>query len=196
MKQISKKLIAGLIAASALASASASAEVVSFDSLRGNGPLPSVYSDIAWEQGWHFLSSPFPPFNAHSSPTRIFSEAAATSFTFLQSDQIFRGAWFAGYYYVSFNLYNDGALVHSSRTLELFGNGPSRYLSAGYKGLVDMVTVVGIPGGYVMDDVTYGEVPAPGVPHLMIAGMLAAAVLNAGLRRTEKRASRRPVRTS
>lgn len=191
MKQISKKLIAGLFAVSALASAPASAEVVNFDSLRGNGPLPSVYSDIAWEQGWHFLSSPFPPFNAHSSPTRIFSEAAETSFTFFQRDQIFRGAWFAGYYYVSFNLYNDGALVHSSRTLELFGNGPSRYLSAGYKGLVDMVTVVGIPGAYVMDDVTYGEVPEPGVPHLMIAGMLAAAVLNVGLRRTERRAQPR-----
>lgn len=190
MKLISKKLLSGLLAASALASTPAGATVVNFDSLRGGGAMPSVYGDIAWEQGWHYLTSAFPPFNAHSSRARVFSDAAEKGFTFLEPDQIFRGAWFAGYYYVSFNLYNDGLLVHSSRTLELFGTGPSRYLSTGYKGLVDKVTVVGVAGGYVMDDVRYGEVPEPGMPELMIVGMLAAAVLNVGLRRTEKPAER------
>lgn len=189
MKLIPQKLISGLLAASALASAPASAAVVNFDSLQGGGPMPGVYGDIAWEQGWHYLTSAFPPFNAHSSPTRVFSDAAEKSFTFLEPDQVFRGAWFAGYYYVSLNLYNDGLLVHSSPTLELFGTGPARYLSTGYMGLVDKVTVVGVAGAYVMDDVTYGEVPEPGVPELMIAGMLAAAVLNVGLRKTERRAS-------
>lgn len=191
MKLLSRKLISGLLAASALASAPASATVANFDSLRGGGPMPSVYRDIAWEQGWHYLTSAFPPFNAHSSPTRVFSDAAQKSFTFLEGDQIFKGAWFAGYYYVSFNLYNDGVLVHSSPTLEMFGNGPAQFLATGYKGFVDTVTVVGVAGGYVMDDVTFrGEVPEPGVPELMIVGMLAAAVLNVGLRKTEKPAER------
>lgn len=191
MKLLTTKLISGLLAASALASAPASATVVNFDSLRGAGPMPGLYRDIAWEQGWYYLSSAFPPFNAHSSPTRVFSDANEKSFTFLDGDQVFKGAWFAGYYYVSFNLYNEGVLVHSSSTLELFGTGPARFLATGYKGFVDAVTVVGIAGAYVMDDVTFrGEVPEPGVPELMIAGMLAAAVLRVGLRRTEKPAER------
>lgn len=186
MKLLAAKLISGLLAASALASAPASATVVNFDSLRGSGPMPGVYRDIAWEQGWYYLSSAFPPFNAHSSPTRVFADANEKSFTFLDGDQIFKGAWFAGYYYVSFNLYNDGVLVHSSPTLQLFGTGPSQFLASGYKGFVDTIKVVGVAGGYVMDDVTFrGEVPEPGVPELMIVGMLAAAVLNVGLRRTE-----------
>lgn len=187
MKLLTTKLISGLLAASALASAPASATVVNFDSLRGAGPMPGLYRDIAWEQGWYYLSSAFPPFNAHSSPTSVFSDANEKSFTFLDGDQVFKGAWFAGYYYVSFKLYNEGVLVHSSSTLELFGTGPARFLATGYKGFVDAVTVAGIAGAYVMDDVTFrGEVPEPGVPELMIVGMLAAAVLRVGLRRTEK----------
>lgn len=187
MKLSVKRVISGLLGAAALASAPASAEVVSFDGLRNAGPMPAVYRDIAWEQGWYYLTSAFPPFNAHSSPTRLFSDAAEKSFTFLDGDKIFKGAWFAGYYYVSFNLYNDGMLVHSSPVLEMFGAGPAQFLASGYKGFVDTVTVVGVTGAYVMDDVTFrGEVPEPGMPELFIAGMLAAAVLNVGLRKTAK----------
>lgn len=191
MKPSPKKLISGLLAAFALASMPAHATVVNFNSLRGAGavPMPGVFQNIAWEQGWYYLSSPFPPFNSHTNPTRVFSDAAEKSFTFLDGDQIFSGAWFAGYYYVSFKLYNDGVLVHSSPTLELFGTGRARFLSTGYKGFVDKITVVGIPGGYVMDDVTYyAEIPEAGVPALMLAGMLAAGVLNVGLRKRERRA--------
>ena len=191
MKLLANKLNSGLFAAFALASAPAGATVVNFDSLRGSGPLPGVFRDVGWEQGWYYLSSAIPPFNPRSKPTRIFSDAAEKSFTFLEGDQIFRGAWFAGYYYVSFKLYNDGVLVHTSPTLELFGTGPARFLSTGYKGFVDKITVVGIAGAYVMDDVTYfSEIPEPGVPGLMLAGMLAAGVLNVGLRTTERRAVR------
>ena len=187
MKPLAKKLISGLLAASALAGTPASAEIISFDGLRTPGPMPAVYRNVAWEQGWYYLTSAFPPFNAHSTPTRVFSDSAEKSFTFLDGDKIFKGAWFAGYYYVSFNLYNDGILVHSSPVLEMFGDGPAQFLASGYQGFIDTVTVVGVTGGYVMDDVTYrGEVPEPGVPELFIAGMLAATVLNVGLRKPPK----------
>ena len=187
MKLLAKKLISGLVAASALACAPASADIISFDGLRSAGPMPAVYRDVAWERGWYYLTSAFPPFDAHSNPTRLFSDAAEKSFSFLDGDKIFKGAWFAGYYYVSFNLYNDGVRVHSSPVLEMFGEGPAQFLASGYKGFVDTVTVVGVAGAYVMDDVTFrGEVPEPGMPELFIAGMLAAAVLNVGLRKTAK----------
>lgn len=193
MKQLIRKLTCGALAACALAAGSASATVVNFDQLTGNGPVPSVHGGIAWDSGWYYLSSTFPPFEAHSSPTRIYSDADVKGFAFLDGDQIFDGAWFAGYYYASFNLYNDGLLVHTSPTLELFGTGPARYLASGYTGLVDAVSVVGIGGAYVMDDVTYhGEVPEPAAPSLMLAGMLAAALLNVGMKQSEVRKRQAP----
>lgn len=190
MKLFPKKIIAGLLGSLALACGSASATVVTFDSLKGEGKVPAVYRSIAWEDGWYYLSSPFPPFDAHSSPTRIYSDANEKGFTFLAGDQVFDGAWFAGFYYVSFDLYDDGVLVHSSPTLELFGTGPAQFLASGYEGLVDTVRVLGIGGAYVMDDVTYhAAVPEPGMPELLFAGMLAAGALNFGMRKAEKRAA-------
>ena len=190
MKLFSKKLLAGLLGALALTYGSANATVVTFDSLKGEGEVPSVYRSIAWEDGWFYLSSEFSPFDAHSSPTRIYSDANEKDFTFLAGDQVFNGAWFAGFYYVSFELYDDGALVHSSPTLELFGTGPAQFLASGYEGLVDTVRVLGIGGAYVMDDVTYhAEVPEPGMPGLLFAGMLAAGALNSGMRKSEKQAA-------
>jgi hypothetical protein len=191
VKLCSKKLLAGLLGAITLACGSANATVVTFDKLKGEGAVPAVYRGIAWEDGWYYLSSEFPPFDAHSSPTRIYSDADDKGFSFINGDQVFNGAWFAGFYYVSFELYDDGVLVHSSPTLELFGSGPARFLASGYEGLVDAVRVLGVGGAYVMDDVTYhAEVPEPGMPELMLAGMLAAGALNLGLSRADKRAAR------
>jgi hypothetical protein len=119
----------------------------------------------------------------------VFADSNEKGFTFLDGDKLFEGAWFAGYYYVWFNLYNDGLLVHTSSTLEIFGSGPAQFLASGYADVVDRVEIVGIAGAYVMDDVTFiGEVPEPGVPALMLAGMLAAGALNVRMGRATIRA--------
>lgn len=191
MKLSSKKLLSGFLASLAFAAGTANATVVNFDNLIGNGPVPAEYGGISWEQGWHYLAFEFPPFNAHSNPTRIYSESDENGFTFGDSDQVFEGAWFAGYYYVSFELFDDGLLVHTSPTLQLFGTGPAQFLATGYEGLVDAVRVVGIAGAYVMDDVTYhAAVDEPGMPSLMLVGMLAAAALNAGTKKSHRKAVR------
>lgn len=191
MTLCAKKLIAGLLAVSAMAAAPASATVINFDSLSGHGRMPSVYGGAAWAPGWYYLSGDNPAFNAHSSPSRIYSIAAEASFGFLAGGQVVDGAWFTGFHTVSLNLYNDGLLVHSTPALELFGTGPARFLASGYAGLVDSVTVLGVSGAYAMDDVTFhGEVPEPGMPELLFAGMLAAAGLNVALRKTAQGARR------
>lgn len=189
MKRIIRSVAAGLFGVLLLASASAGATVVTFDDLGGpdGAPVPAVYAGIEWDPGWYQVVSDIPAFPPHSPPVRIASEFGTSGFNFIGGDRIFDGAWFAGLFSVEFQLYDDGILVHLSAPLQLLGDGSVEFLASGYSGEVDRVVVVGFPNGFVMDDVTYGgggidppppgEVPEPGAPALMLAGMLAAGAL-------------------
>jgi Phage integrase family len=75
-------------------------------------------------------------------------------------DFVFEGAAFSGYSGITFELWNDSALVHTSATLpDAPGATPyaPTFLSSGYAGLVDKVVVSGVQGYFSMDDFTYQE---------------------------------------
>lgn len=185
MKQIIRSVVAGLFGAILFASASASATVVTFDDLGGpdGAPVPAVYAGIEWDPGWYQVVSEIPPYPPHSPPIRIASATGESGFNFIGGDRVFDGAWFSGFFSVEFLLYDDGSLVHISAPLVLLGDGAVNFLASGYAGEVDRVVVLGFANGFVMDDVTYqgeeepGQVPEPGAPALMLAGMLAAGAL-------------------
>lgn len=78
----------------------------------------------------------------------------------------FDGASFSGYSGVTFELYRNGELVHTSATLpDAPGAAPYEptFLASGYAGEVDKVVVVGVQGYYSMDNlsVTISAIPEP-----------------------------------
>lgn len=87
------------------------------------------------------------------------------------TDFYFDGAWFSGYSGVTFELWNDGALLGAFGSLpDAPGADPygPTFLASGYAGLVDKVVVSGVQGYYSMDDFTYhvpdttgGTIPEP-----------------------------------
>ena len=72
---------------------------------------------------------------------------------------------------VAFDLYYQGALVGSSASLGL--SGTSSFLSSGYAGLVDRVTIRSNDhANFVMDDFTFSApVPEPESVLMMLAGL-------------------------
>jgi PEP-CTERM motif len=97
-------------------------------------------------------------------------------------DFVFDGAAFSGYSGVTFELWNDGALVHTSETLpDAPGALPYApiFLSSGYAGLVDKVVISGVQGYFSMDDFTYresaGTVPEPATHALVLFALATAA---------------------
>ena len=94
----------------------------------------------------------------------------------------FDGASFSGYSGVTFELYADGSLVHTSSSLD-DAVGPDAYLptflQSGYAGIVDTVKVRGVQGYFAMDDFVYRPagvitaVPEPETFVLVFVGLLA-----------------------
>ena len=174
-----------------LGSVPARAVVIDFDDLAGAGFVPDGYEGITWNGQWLFYGAADGDYFApHSAANRIFptGNAPSGSFDFL-SDVIFDGAWFNGFGEsgpIFFELFLDGSLVHTSASLLLpmsaFSNN-TEFLSSGYAGLVDQVTVRSTADYWIMDDVTY-SVPEPASAALLLGGLLGAAVL--------RRRSRRP----
>ena len=87
----------------------------------------------------------------------------------------FDGAWFTSAYEIEirFHLYYRGAGVANSNYLILPGKQPAVFLSSGYAGPVDSITVEGYQGYFAMDNFIYSPVPEPSSYALLIAGALA-----------------------
>ena len=170
-----KMAAAATVAIASTAVSAASTTVVNFDDLSGYGVLGS-YAGIEWTN-WNYYGFAQNPYNAASGSERIY-DMGVGSFSFA-SGVVFDGAKFAGYAggpEVSFELFYQGNVVHTSDSLSF--NGTPTFLSSGYAGLVDKVTVLGPTDNFVMDDVTYSAataVPEPANVALMLGGMLLVA---------------------
>ena len=157
----------------ALAGAS-DATVLTFEGT--DGPI-SANGGITFSDGWVSYSDPPSPYNAHSGNARIYTNDELGSWTF-DSPVSFDGAWFAGYYSLSYDLFSQGQLVASSGTIEL--SDVSTFLGNSYTGLIDKVVVNGTTDYYVADDITFnansGAVPEPASWALLIAGFAMTGV--------------------
>lgn len=91
----------------------------------------------------------------------------------------FDGAWFTSVFEIEirFHLYYQGALVANSAFLILPSERPAVFLSSGYAGPVDKITVEGYQGYFAMDNFTYAPVPEPGSYALLMAGVLGLGLI-------------------
>lgn len=158
MKNVCKILAVGLVAGLV---SSAAADVINFDDLVGQAPVPNGYGTVVDWTGWTYYDWEQSPYNPNSPPVRIYNTSNGT-FKFGR-DVVFDGAFFSGYgtnrgfLPISFQLYSNNVLVATSGSIDLGdGSGPT-WLDSGYAGAIDTVVVVGSHGFYVMDDVTFNE---------------------------------------
>jgi hypothetical protein len=152
----------------------ASATVVTFDDLSGDGPVPDGYAGITWNGQWSYTSGVQAPYTPASPPTRIYDALPAGQFDF-SAPVTFDGAYFVGYpeATVQFQLYLDGALVGASSVLA--PSSTPTFLTSGYSGAVDEVRVVTLGAGrFDMDNVTFNSIstaiPEPATWTMLLLG--------------------------
>jgi hypothetical protein len=150
-------------------SGSANATVLTFDDLSGAGALVG-YAGIDWHGQWQYYDFPQDPYTPASGSERIYNFDAQgnrnqdASFSF-SGPVVFDGAYFSGvdFVTVSFDLYLGGVLQASSAGL--IPTATPTFLASGYSGFVDEVRVHSagqtLPDYYVMDNVTFNQVPEP-----------------------------------
>ena len=181
MQSIIRNLAVG--AAIALCAPFAAAAVLKFDDIvrpDGFAAVPGNYGGLDWSaSGLNVFTAQGAPFTPHSGLGQVTTDwidggPIANTIRFL-APTVFNGAWFSGYEdsSVSFDLYFAGRLVASSDALQL--SGTSAFLDAGWDGAIDSVVVrTGAQGSYAMDDFSFvdpAQVPEPGMPALMLAGL-------------------------
>lgn len=168
-----------IIAAAMSFSCIASATVIDFEDLAGQGAITSNYAGLTWGASWDHYDWSQAPYNANSGTQRAYNNSGANTDWFkFASDVVFNGAYFAGNYNAQFELYNNNALVFSSAVLNL--SSTPTFLSSGYAGLIDEVRLNVSNGQFVIDDITYNAVqshvaePTPLV--LLFLGLGALAI--------------------
>jgi hypothetical protein len=144
-------------------------------------------NDIATNAWFHTndLSPVFTP----STPTKI----VATDYTLYSGDAfeqaqpissmldfVFNGAEFSGFDRVRFDLYLDGARVHTSANSPELGSVPV-FVASGYGGLVNAVVVRGTQGFYALDNFTF-NVPEPRTYALAGLALVAAGAMRRKVR--------------
>lgn len=187
MQSIIRNFVVG--AAIALCVPFASAAVLNFDDIVGPdgfAAVPGNYRGLDWSaSGLNVFTAEGAPFTPHSGQGQVTTDwidggPIASTIRFL-APTVFNGAWFSGYEdsSVRFDLYFGGQLVASSAALQL--SSTSAFLDAGWAGAIDSVVVrTGAQGSYAMDDFTFAdatEVPEPGMPALLLAGVGGLLVL-------------------
>jgi hypothetical protein len=160
--------------------AAAQATVVNFDDLSGEGLVPDGYGGINWGGAWTHYDQEQDPYFPQSPAQRVYptNNEPTALFSFVNPDRVFQGAWFSGFMEsVSFRLFNDGMLVHTSSSL--VPTAAPGFLASGYGGPVDEVEVVSAANFWVMDDVTYDAtvVPEPASVCLIGAGAVGLFVV-------------------
>ncbi len=167
--RIQRFLIAAVLA---MSSHAASATVLNFDDLTGSDSMPGTYGGLNWS-GWTYYDSVQWPYNPSSGSTRLYDISNSNSVS-SGTDFVFNGAYFSGYANVHFELYNNSSLVWTSSSLT--SSSTPTFLSSGYNGLIDAVTVISDkPDYFVMDDFTFNgtpsAVPLPAALPLMASGL-------------------------
>jgi opacity protein-like surface antigen len=161
----------------------ASATVLSFDDLGGDGPVAANYGGLDWSAGdWFVYSYPQDPYTPHSGDFRAtvgFGDTDANTEIRFGANTTFQGAWFSGFAdaTVTFQMYYQGNLVATSATLD--PSATPEFLASGYAGLVDEL-IISSPdqSDYTMDDFTFAQaVPEPETYALMLAGLGAVGLV-------------------
>lgn len=173
--------IRGLVAAVALSCLvpAASATVLTFDDLSAEGLVPANYGGLNWGNStWFAFGAEQAPFTAHSGDYRAtvgWDGSEDSSAIAFNAPAHFLGAYFAGFEGVqlSFKLYLGDQLVGTSSTLA--ASATPAFLSSGYTGLVDRITLASNDhANFVMDDFTFTTaVPEPNSLSLALAGLTA-----------------------